>query len=683
MENIISLQKLLCFLIILAGGREFVSAQSETISTKDSLSYLYLIEDSTAVYLNEYEITAAKKNKDLISSSPIRILSEQDILTTGITDISDALRRLPGVNIRDYGGAGGLKTVSVRGLGAQHTGVIYDGVPLSDVQSGQVDLSRYSINDVAAISLDISDNDDIALPARASAYASNIGISSSGYNLSLKKGYNLEANLATGSFEMINPSLKMGYNSGNGVKIAFNGDFIHAKNNYPYKIESGETIIKERRKNSDINSGHIDILTVIKLRATDELKIKAYFFDSYRHLPGPAILYSNTNKETLKELNTFGQINYISKLSDKFSLLTFFKFNYSGTDYTDENEIYSTGIIENSYKQNEAYLSASLCYRPIYGLGLSYSFDYVYNNLHSNQKINNNPSRNSILQCLSAKYNIWRLSVTTKALFSFYQDRTGEEFSKDSFKISPSIGISIRVLDRQQWYLRLSYKNIFRMPSFNELYFQHYGTINLNPEDTHQFNIGTTYSIKTIPWLRELSLTIDGYFNTVRNKILAVPYNMFIWTMSNMGKVDGKGIELSLYSDFPLTHSQSILLTGAYTYNKVISKTSPDYLDWNKQLPYTPEHSGSISINWENPWVSVGCHGIGCSSRYATANNNPESKLKGYTEVGFTAYHVFHFSNHSLEIRADMINAFNQQYEIVTRYPMPGRNYKINIKFIL
>ena len=52
-----------------------------------------------------------------------------------------ALKRFAGVQVKDYGGVGGMKTVNIRGLGAGHTGVTYDGVQVGDCQSGQVDLS--------------------------------------------------------------------------------------------------------------------------------------------------------------------------------------------------------------------------------------------------------------------------------------------------------------------------------------------------------------------------------------------------------------------------------------------------------------------------------------------------------------------------------------------------------------
>ena len=75
-------------------------------------------------------ITETQRKHTVTSTSPLHLLDRQDLLTMGVTDIADALHRLPGITIRDYGGAGGMKTVSVRGFGAKHTGVSYDGVML-------------------------------------------------------------------------------------------------------------------------------------------------------------------------------------------------------------------------------------------------------------------------------------------------------------------------------------------------------------------------------------------------------------------------------------------------------------------------------------------------------------------------------------------------------------------------
>ena len=57
------------------------------------------------------------------SSSPMQRLSGSDLVRLGVTNVGDALKHMSGVTVKDYGGVGGLKTVGVRGLGAQHTAV--------------------------------------------------------------------------------------------------------------------------------------------------------------------------------------------------------------------------------------------------------------------------------------------------------------------------------------------------------------------------------------------------------------------------------------------------------------------------------------------------------------------------------------------------------------------------------
>lgn len=124
------------------------------------------VPDTTVTNLQELQVSGQRNQSDAKSTVPVHRLDNEAFLTEGITDIADAMKRLPGVNLRDYGGSGGMKTVSVRGLGSQHTGVIYDGAALSEVRGGQIDLSRYSLTNLSSISLNVGDADDIYIPAR-------------------------------------------------------------------------------------------------------------------------------------------------------------------------------------------------------------------------------------------------------------------------------------------------------------------------------------------------------------------------------------------------------------------------------------------------------------------------------------------------------------------------------------
>ena len=103
-----------------------------------------------------------------------------------------------------------MRTVSVRGFGANHTGVIYDGIVLSDCQSGKIDLSRYSLDNVGGLSVTIGDNGDIFIPAKASASAASIVISTMSVPAPNDSAWHLTAQFRAGSWRFLNPYLKLG-----------------------------------------------------------------------------------------------------------------------------------------------------------------------------------------------------------------------------------------------------------------------------------------------------------------------------------------------------------------------------------------------------------------------------------------------------------------------------------------
>ena len=205
--------------------------------------------------LQQLDVVVSGRDKRLRTSTPSISVDAEKLRLSGTTDISDAMRRLPGVYLRDYGGAGGMKTVSLRGLGSQHTGVIYDGIMLSDVQTGQVDLSRYSLTDIASITLNAGENDDIFLPARASTSSSTIVVNTFSDRDFLNPALRLDARMRLGAFSMYNPYVKIGKSIAEKFVISATADFISAKNDYPYTLAGENSKESYRRENSQMNAG--------------------------------------------------------------------------------------------------------------------------------------------------------------------------------------------------------------------------------------------------------------------------------------------------------------------------------------------------------------------------------------------------------------------------------------------
>lgn len=182
--------------------------------------------------LDNVVITGVSSPKRLSATAPVHILDKETISRLGVTDIADALHRIPGITLRDYGGAGGMKTVSVRGFGTQHTGVSYDGIALSDCQTGDIDVSRYSLENTESIALTVGDNDDIFIPARNAAYAAMLHINTITAPSKDKRPH-LETQIKVGSFGYVSPFIRYRQSFNGKLALTVAGEYVYAENDYP------------------------------------------------------------------------------------------------------------------------------------------------------------------------------------------------------------------------------------------------------------------------------------------------------------------------------------------------------------------------------------------------------------------------------------------------------------------
>ena len=657
-----------------AGDAKILTANpNDTIEATDSVRSL-----------DEMVVTAACVGKSLTSATPYFKIDDTQMLRRGVTDISDAIHRLPGVTLRDYGGAGGLKTVSVRGLGAAHTAVVYDGMPVSDIQSGAIDLSRYTIDNISALELVIGDNNDIFLPVKAAASAASLTLSALENDMTRPTA--LTVKMKAGSFGYVSPSLNFSQRIGRQSTIGVSADYLHTDNNYPFRLINGNTYTKERRENNQVNSGHAEINTEIATGKNGNVNAKVYYYDSSRELPGPVLYYNvSNNHEELKDRNAFAQAEYAHRFGNRWKLRAGGKFNFASTRYTDFASRRDEEYITEKYWQREYYATLNLLYQPTQQWSLAYSADYDYHNLNSNLTTDARPRRNAILQAVSAKLSSERLTMVARLIGSIYHEGMKDHvtYASDRKKLSPSLSISGKLLRERLLYARIAYKNIFRMPTFNEAYFHHFGSADLQPESTDQIDAGLSYQAPATTILPYLAVTADVYFNRVKDRIVAVPYNMFLWTITNLNSVHTTGADITLNTTLDCGRRQQLLMSGTWSYQRArisVDRTDPVY---GKQVAYTPLNTGSFSISYENPWVNTVIHGQGTSAKYTQNSNIAITRMPGYFEFGMTLWRRFNIKQTALEVRLDMLNILDKQYSVIARYPMPGRSFMASVKVSL
>lgn len=640
---------------------------------------LYAQVDTTTYHqLSGVEVLGKVRPSTTRESTPLQVMDKAGIERLGVQDLSEAVKRFSGVTVQDYGGIGGLKTVSVRSLGAKHTAVCYDGVTVTDAQSGQVDISRFSLDNVDMISLSIGQADDIFQTARMYASAGALSIKTAA-PLFKEKSYNAYVKLKGGSFGLFNPVVRYEQRIGNRWSASLHADWLSAKGNYPFTLINGKEVTEEIRKNSDVQSLRLEGNVYGHFGRGGKLNGKVYYYDSERGLPGSVILYNSNARERVWDNDFFTQLHYENEWFDRLKFQANAKYNYSFSKYRDISNKYSGGKQEDLNTQNEYYGSAGILYTPCSYVSFSLNTDIARNTLVNNFVNAPTPKRWTSLTAFAAQYKSPVLTATASLLSTYITDKVENgDRPADKKRLSPAVSISWRPFQEQSFRIRASYKDIFRVPTFTDLYYLRMGNVNLKPEKATQYNIGFTWNDEISPFIRLLSVSVDGYYNKVSDKIVAIP-NMYIWKMMNMGEVKIKGIDVNLSANIPLYKTFSLLLLSAYSYQDAIDVTDPEEKNYKNQIPYTPRHSGSVSASLENPWVNVTYTLVAAGDRYALPQNIEANQIDSYLEHSLSVNRSFALKKCMFKVQGDILNLTDKTYDIIQYYPMPGRSWRFSL----
>lgn len=673
------------FLFLLCCSRLLTFAQVDTIPKQK---------------IDEFTVIAEPIPVQIFTIQPIQKFDKLKMETLTSIQLSDVIKHLAGTVVKDYGGMGGMKTVSVRGMGSQHTGVVYDGVALSDAQTGQIDVGKISMEFIESISLSNGFSTYVLSSARQHSFGSLLSIYPENPNFTPHENTKIRFSFSGGSFGFINPTLKISQRFlSNRLKkwqltSSLKSSYLQLKGDYPYTLFYGgaqDSSSLEYRANTDMRSIQTEgTLLLIHKQKKEFFKLNIFYYHSERGLPGAALFYNLLSDQRLWDANAFIQAKYSKTFAEKTVYTCIAKINHSYIRYLDPSFLNTEGKLDNRYTQNEFYISNTIGYiQPNWMLGISN--DLFYNNLFSNAQYFIQPTRFNVLTSLSAEWKYKWLKMSGNLLHTYALNNATLGTAAPNYqKLSPTAGFSIKPFATKEFYLRAFYKNIFRLPTFNDLYYREFGNLNLKPENCSQFSSGITLYNTFYNEKLSLAATLDGYYNIIENKIVAIPSrNLFIWTMLNYGIVHAKGIDMTLQTSYKITKSLELNIIGSYTFQKAVDLTDPTSKTYNHQLPYTPLHSGSTGISITTPIGTLSYNTIISGKRYVSGQNIPQNLLKGYLDHSLSLGKEFEFMNKqrtnrfTMGIKLEMINFTNTQYQIVRNYPMPGRHYRAKITFQL
>ena len=635
--------------------------------------------------MSETEVRAIAVDHRVGVAHPMQTVAVERLENLGIQNVGQALTRMAGTQVRDYGGIGGMKTVSVHSLGASHTGVVYDGVPVSDCQAGQVDLGRFFTDNLGEVALSVGHEDDLLMSASSLASAAMVRISTATPRFASDKARNaLRVTLKAGSWGEVSPTLMYARKLKNNDFIGVNATYQRADGHYPFTIENGDETLDYTRNNTDIECGRAELNYHHTKGADTRLDVKGYGFVSERGLPGPVIYYNNVSRERLFDANVFVQACLTKRWGTRWQLQARAKYNYSYNRYDDTNSKWAGGHRRDQYVQHEGYVSATALWSPHRLVDLSLAEDVRLNTLAmrlGSTTHEPNPTRLLSLTSLQARLALPHLTVNASLLLTTAQEsvRMGKAMDIPA-RLSPSLALTVRPWTAERFFIRAMYKEAYRQPSFNELYYDRIGNTDLKPERATEWSVGLAWK-KHMGMVR-LSLTADGYFHRVSDKMVAMP-GVYVWKMMNIGRADIGGLDATMDLRWEIARGIGCEIDASYTYQHATDETEATQESYRHLLPYTPRHSGNLSATVTTPWVSMGWNMQAMGERYAMKVNTEANKMGGFTVHDLNLWHEFDIKVGTLRAQLSICNIANRQYDIIHFYPMPGRHVRGTVTLTL
>ncbi len=546
--------------------------------------------------------------------------------------LTDVLRYNSTIYFKENG-YGMVASPSFRGTNASQTAVIWNGIAINSNLTGQTDFNTISINAFNSIII------------RSGGGSTQYGSGAVGGSVHLNNSISFTdqkiqvLRLLYGSFSTWEGTIKTTH-SNEKRYFDLGIDFISSENDFTYlgknkKNENGAFL----RFNTSLNGG-------LKFKKSILSWNSNYFFgnrnfsrtlttpakDSYNDITFRNLLSWKTNtaklNSTLKGAHLFENYRYFPN-KDK-SLFFNGKTNTFITDYLME-------------------------YHALLNLKVSGLVNYTFINAEGSSIGKNN--RNTLSTVLLLYYQL-----TDR--FS-YGVNMRQEFLND-FDNPFLVSLDGKYLISPLYSIKFNASKNYRIPTFNDLYWDKGGNKDLMPETSYQVEIGNEFS-----W-REIQLNINGFFITSENLIKWQPNGESQFSPINIQETENIGFEVSgnFFKNFNDNHF-SFNINYAFTLATDTKK--------NTQLLYVPFHKGTGTINYSfknisayyqiiyNGEVFITTDNLGIVADYSVSNIGVEIELNQYS------------SPIKLGIKAN--NIFNIYYENVAFRPMPNRNYQLFLTF--
>lgn len=570
--------------------------------------------------------------------------------------VAEALNSLSTLSLKSYGISGNT-SISLRGTSSAHTAVLWNGISLQDPLNGGTNLELIPLQAIDEIVVQYGGSG--ALFGSGAIGGAIIMQSKAKFQTELKS----EVNVGFGSFGNFfgQASIQKG---GKKAAAALRFFYRQAENDFPFKNTQEYGHPETKQSNAAVEYYGLSQDSRFSLAKNQQINTHFWFQKSTRELPpNMTSLFSNQvqTDEALRFTSDYSLFGEKTDLMARVALLS------SKLIFNDSlNGIFA------EHRSQSALIETEVNYRlranHLANIGIHERIDWGKSDNFAQLT-----SRNNLAVLLS--YKIWNPRKTITVTSSIRQELIDKNWSQPT----PSLGINYKLGELFQFSGKIA-RN-YRQPTFNDLFWNG-GFAQGNPDllaesawaqdlaaRFYKINDGNSISIS-------LSL-----FNTyIKNMILWIPIEG-IWIPMNQKEVWSRGIEtdftykkawagLKLKFDFHYSYNPSTIEKKAENETEAIL---------NKQLVYSPKQQAKLLLSLNHHYGNLSIEQMLIGKRYTVADNSASLNPYALTNIVLSTKHQLKNQNIGISFRLN--NLFNQDYQSMNNYALPGRNYQLSIHY--
>ena len=580
----------------------------------------------------------------------LAVIDSAALARTGATSVASALEARAGLFVRRYG-EGGLATPALRGTGASQTALLLDGQPISDPQIGHLDLSL--LPTVLLRSVEVMHG-----PASPLHGSDGLGGAIHLRTLRPRSSLRVRGTAHAGAFGERGGSLLVGAPLGGRTAVLAAADVQTTDGDFPYLDATQFPARTVRRRNADRvrRSVYGSVRSVV---GAHRLRLSGWATQAERGLPPASSTAPAGERQWDTQLRLWGR--------DRVPLGAGRLTVRGRTQHTRLRYANPTQGLDQTGRTwshaLEATLRSPLTDRWTGAGGLSGSLSRAR---HPRLAAAAHQEHLAAFAEGTGTYGRLRLYPALRA------DTYWVPGGATRLAVSPRLGLNWQPVPA--WpLLRLKAQvgRAFRVPTFNDRYWQPGGTPDLRPERSWGGDVGLRLGHSQ----GHVELTAFGHRR--RDQIVWRPTGRGYWSPTNVGRVRVLGAEASAARSGTLPFGPEVEGGLTYTFTDARTRTDPGAPSYDAPLRYVPRHQlkAHSTVSWGPATLSA--HARYTGRRYVTSDAS--QALAPYVVAGtrLQVARTIGGVHTALALRID--NLLDTDYRSVGTRPMPPRHAQLRL----